>query len=224
MINDIPQAAALLALEIANDDSHGYDQRNRFGPDFDCSYLVIYIYSTLGIPLSCSYTGDMYEDFLKNGFNDVTSRVNLKTGAGLKPGDVLLCASHTVIAVSQYQVIAARINEKGTTTGGQTGDQTGTEICAQSYYNYPWQYVLRYSGESKPETIKNFPWVERGSFGVAVYAVQAALYARHYLVYLSDIDGICGSVTEAAIRKFQTDRRLEVDGIAGDETLTILFN
>ena len=30
------------ALQIANDDSHGYSQCNRTGPDYDCSSLVWY--------------------------------------------------------------------------------------------------------------------------------------------------------------------------------------
>ena len=33
--------AVTRALEIAADDSHGYDQANRWGPDYDCSSLVI---------------------------------------------------------------------------------------------------------------------------------------------------------------------------------------
>jgi hypothetical protein len=32
------------AVAIANDDSHGYDQTNRWGPDYDCSSLVIQAY------------------------------------------------------------------------------------------------------------------------------------------------------------------------------------
>ena len=33
--------AVTRALEIAADDSHGYDQANRWGADYDCSSLVI---------------------------------------------------------------------------------------------------------------------------------------------------------------------------------------
>ena len=31
-------------LQIANDDSHGYSQDDRWGPDYDCSSLVIQAY------------------------------------------------------------------------------------------------------------------------------------------------------------------------------------
>ena len=85
--------------------------------------------------------------FLAAGFQDVTSQVNLSTGAGLIRGDVLLVpGSHTEMYIGNGQNVAASINENGGITGGQTGDQTGKEIWVRSYYNYPWVYVLRYPG------------------------------------------------------------------------------
>ena len=33
--------AVTWAVGIANDNSHGYDQADRWGPDYDCSSLVI---------------------------------------------------------------------------------------------------------------------------------------------------------------------------------------
>ena len=41
-------------------------------------------------------------------------------------------------------------NEHGGATGGKTGDQTGREICIMGYYNFPWDYVLRYA-RKEPE-------------------------------------------------------------------------
>ena len=35
------EAAVNWAIQIANDNSHGYDQANRWGPDYDCSSLLI---------------------------------------------------------------------------------------------------------------------------------------------------------------------------------------
>lgn len=36
----------------------------------------------------------------------------------------------------------ARINEKGKTTGGTAGDQTGKEVTVRSWYSKPWQYYI----------------------------------------------------------------------------------
>lgn len=223
---NIGKDAAIIAVEYANDDTHGYDQQHRWSPDFDCSSLVITIYKLLGVNLSSTYTGNMKADFLKNGFSDVTGIVNLKTSKGMLEGDVLLNEKHhAAIFVGNGKMVAARINEKGTTTGGQTGDQTGTEICVQNYTNYPWDCVLRINEtiDIEDEELINFPWVQMGSIGVAVYAVQAAL---QYLGYLrkSDLDGIAGTITVSAICRFQKNNQLEEDGIAGNKTLYKLFH
>ena len=136
---------------IANDSSHGYDQTNRWGPDYDCSSLVIQAWENAGVPVKtngATYTGNMYSVFTACGFVDVTDSITLSTGAGIQRGDVLLHhANHTALVVNSSEIVQASINEYGTTTGGSIGDQTGREIYVRSYYNYPWQCVLRYTGD-----------------------------------------------------------------------------
>lgn len=139
------------AVNIANDDSHGYDQTHRDGPDYDCSSLICWAYSNAGLNTRPGYTpatGSMHDVFIDAGFEDVTSQINLPTGAGLVRGDVLIKpGSHTEMSIGNGQLVGASQNEHGGVTGGQTGDQTGEEIHVHGYYNYPWQYVLRYPGD-----------------------------------------------------------------------------
>lgn len=138
------------AVGIANDDSHGYDQTNRWGPDYDCSSLLIQAWENAGVLVKtagATYTGNMYDAFIECGFQDVTESIDLATGAGVIRGDVLLnIINHTAMSIGNGQIVQASINEFGETTGGQTGDQTGEEICTRGYYNYPWDKVLRYPG------------------------------------------------------------------------------
>ena len=73
---------------LAKDDSHGYDQTYRWGEkgDYDCSSATITAWEKAGVPVKsngATYTGNMYSVFTKLGFKDVTSKVNLSTGAGL---------------------------------------------------------------------------------------------------------------------------------------------
>jgi LysM repeat protein len=146
----IPERAADEAIRIAQDNSYGYDQANRWGPDsFDCSSLVIHCYKDAGVPLTSTYTGNMKKDFLAHGFKDVKSHVNLATGAGLQKGDVLLNEQyHTAMYVGDGKLVHATGNENGGVTGGKPGDQTGREICVAPYFNHThgWDYVLRYEG------------------------------------------------------------------------------
>ena len=146
------EKAVTWAIRIANDPAHGYDQDNRWGPDYDCSSLVISAWQQAGVPVKtkgATYTGNMKSVFLSCGFKDVTSKVNLSTGSGMKRGDVLLnIASHTVMHIGNGQVVSASKNENNGYHGGKPGDQSGKEIKLQSYYNFPWDCVLRYTEDS----------------------------------------------------------------------------
>ena len=138
----------------AKDDSHGYDQDYRWGEkgDYDCSSAVIQAWQNAGVPVKsggATYTGDMKNVFLKNGFKDITASVNRGTGTGLKRGDVLLNEVHHVAMYGGAgNEVEASINEKGTAHGGQPGDQTGKEFLIRSYRNYPWNCILRYAGDT----------------------------------------------------------------------------
>lgn len=133
---------------LAADNSHGYSQANRWGPDYDCSSAVITAWERAGVPVKtkgATYTGNMRAVFLLCGFKDVTKSVNLKTGDGLKRGDVLLNdTAHTAMVTGLRRVVHARSSEGNSIPG----DQSGNEIRVQDYWNYPWDCVLRY-----PETI-----------------------------------------------------------------------
>ena len=79
-------------IKLAKDESHGYDQIYRWGPDYDCSSAIITAWEQAGVPVKsrgATYTGNMYHIFKQCGFHDVTSTINLSSGYGLQYGDVL---------------------------------------------------------------------------------------------------------------------------------------
>lgn len=220
--------AVTRALEIAADDSHGYDQTSRWGPDYDCSSLVIDCFKRAGVPLSCTYTGNMRGDMLRCGFKDVTGSVDLATGAGLERGDVLLNhVHHTALYIGGGQIVQASINEYGTTTGGQTGDQTGREIYERTYYNYPWDCALRYVGDGaaneddSSEYVPSYwynialPLLKPGMTDDTVITVQRLLYAYGYQ---ASVSGIMDEATVAAVKAYQTAHDLDADGEVGGMT------
>lgn len=166
--SDSDQYAAIVEKAVkwmettAADPSHGYDQIYRWGErgDYDCSSAVITAYQQAGIPVKtngATYTGNMYSVFTKCGFVDVTSQVNLQTGAGMKRGDVLLNhVHHVAMHCGNGMEVEASINEFGGATGGRPGDQTGAEFLKKAYRNYPWNCVLRLGNgaAAKTETFK----------------------------------------------------------------------
>ena len=149
--SSIINAAVNWCLEIAADDSHGYDQTNRWGPDYDCSSLLIQAWENAGVPVKtngASYTGNMVDVFKQCGFTDVTSQVNLSSGSGIIKGDIVWKTGHTEMCSKPGSLVGAHINEFGEVTGGVTGDQTGREIYERTYYNSPWTTVLRFPSSS----------------------------------------------------------------------------
>lgn len=233
--------AVAWAVAIANNPAHGYDQTHRWGPDYDCSSLVISAWESVGVAVreaGASYTGNMRGAFLACGFRDVIGSVDLNTGIGLEPGDVLLnYAAHTAMVTGVGRIVAARINEHGQATGGTTGDQTGREICQQTYYNYPWDCVLRYQerGETGKDTnvpatpvtaeparpvecLIKLPMLREGDKSEVVRAAQLLLIGRGFRCGLYGPDADYGPATKDAVKRFQRDRGLDPDGIIGENT------
>lgn len=224
---------------LCTDNSHGYDQAHRWGPDYDCSSAVITAWQDAGVPVKssgASYTGNMYSVFLSCGFKDVTSQVNLATGAGLQRGDVLLNhRSHTAMFVGYGTLAQASQNENGGTTGGQTGDQTGMEIRLRSYYNFPWDVVLRFVDSTPEPTPEPAPEPEPAGETCEVKTTMAVLrpdpmhnsfdvkQAQERLIYKGftpqyGADGYFGPATQSAVERFQKANNIPVTGIIDSQT------
>lgn len=220
----------------ATDESHGYDQQYRWGErgDYDCSSAVISAWELAGVPVKskgATYTGNMYSVFTANGFEDITAQVDVVHGVGLQRGDVLLNhKNHTAMYAGGGRTVEASINEYSKTTGGKPGDQTGAEFLMRLYRNYPWDCVLRYTGEAtetpvatKPSaevvlvTVK-LPQLKRGAVGPAVAMMQAALAYHGYDLGPDGIDGNFGTRTNNTLIAFQSEHGLEADGICGTNT------
>lgn len=144
--NGSVESAVKWAINIAKDNSHGYDQANRWGPDYDCSSLVYEAFRVGGgfdLPVHSGYTGTMINDFTAVGFTWYSGMGN--NVSNLIRGDILLdIDAHTEIYIGSEMNVGAHINEFGGVRGGQTGDQTGREISTGNYYSKPWDGVLRY--------------------------------------------------------------------------------
>lgn len=218
------------AVSIAADNSHGYDQIHRWGPDYDCSSLAISAYRAAGLELKgATYTGNMRAAFIKDGFKSIP----YKKGMSLFRGDVLLNEKHhTAIYIGDGKIVQASINEKGKITGGKTGDQTGGEIAVRSFYEYKygWDYILRFVA-AEPDNTRyiemEVPRLTKGMRRAEVGTVQVLLNALGYAGKNGrplKIDCDYGVNTEYAVSLFQASKGLPSDGICGKLTWPALIS
>lgn len=142
------ETAVAWAEQIADDGCHGYSQVHRNGPDYDCSSFVGTALSKAGFAVSkYSTTRNLESQLIKCGFK--------KCHAPWKRGDIHLAAGHHVtMSTDAYHIVHASQSENGG-IDGQTGDQTGREICVRTYYDLPYSNLVhyRYNGNDEPQKI-----------------------------------------------------------------------
>ena len=115
--HDMAQAAAATAIEIADDDSFGYDQSQRWtgadaiqaagdvagavASEFDCSSLVDTAYMLNGLEIERGYTGNMERRYLATGLFIAHREPEYTKSAERAPvGSIYLTAGkHTAIVV-----------------------------------------------------------------------------------------------------------------------------
>lgn len=227
------------AVNIANDNSHGYDQIHRWGPDYDCSSLVISAYEMAGLPIRAhggSYTGNMKAAFIKCGFKAIP----FKREMALIRGDVCFyhyvkdgkTHGHAVLYIGEGKIVQASINEKGKAVGGQPGDQTGREVSIGNFYTptREWDYVLRYEkNEEKEEDIivnVELRQIQIGSKCAEVGTIQTLLNALGFKGKNGrslTVDRDFGKNVDYAVRLFQKSKDLTPDGVVGSKTWKALL-
>lgn len=95
-------------------------------------------------------------------------------------------------------------------------------------------YWMRYVGDEETEELEEKPIYKgiyipvrelyKGMSGGDVKSLQRLLFANGYSVGKSGDDGDFGPDTEKAVKNYQKDHGLDQDGIAGEKTLTELWN
>jgi N-acetylmuramoyl-L-alanine amidase len=105
---------------------------------------------------------------------------------------------------------------------GIAGPQTikGLVKVLQTELNKQFGRGLVVDGIFGPRTRAALANLRAGTRGNLTRVLQALLHIKGYNV--GPFDGIFGGKTESAVRKFQCDNRLTVDGIAGPQTWGIL--
>lgn len=158
------ERAAQIMEHLVSCNRHGYSQYSRQGDggsetftlsdgsqvtintgDRDCSSAVIDAYRSVGVDVGgATYTGNMRSCMCGTGNFEWMPMSYIA-----QRGDIYLNeVNHTAMCTSAVPDMLAEfsISENGTIDGVE-GDQTGYESHIRTYYDYPWNGILRYIGE-----------------------------------------------------------------------------
>ena len=171
-------------------------------------YLTQYFYSGYSNEVTAKTTGEAATQIGKVNVDDV---LNLRAEAS---------TSGTIIVQLKADTQVYIIN--------RTGDwyKVTVSLDGQAYTGYAHSdYIVITNSDI---TREQCPYTEptstlrSGSTGEGVKWIQWHLYKLGYLTKESDIDGDFGPTTLSAVKKYQTDKKLTVDGIVGSGTRTQL--
>ncbi len=135
----------------------------------------------------------------------------------------------TIDTMPQNQVVClfvrngAKMSHTGLGYGHETcecssGVQYKTSIAAKWTH---WAIPKGFTGDPPSPTTEK-PTLRRGSKGPYVVEAQTKLQALGYDLGSAGVDGIYGSMTVKAVKAFQSDNGLKVDGVIGPATWAAL--
>jgi N-acetylmuramoyl-L-alanine amidase len=184
---------------------------------------------TLGILRMTNMPAVLLETAFINNPDDM-AKLNIQTAAEAIAGAVARTFPLTGQPVRPETIIRSiqtTLNERygfRLITDGIAGPATRNAIVMglQTELNRQFGRTLNVDGKFGPLTRAATVNVRPGARGNMTYLIQAALYLRGYESVIPD--GIFGSITEHAVRRFQQAAGLSVDGIVGPNTQAALFN
>lgn len=133
-----------------------------------------------------------------------------------------------------HVAIVEQINEDGSIIISNSG-YSGTRFYLKTLkppYKYKDNYTLQgfiyipinYDLATEDKKVKiDLKVLKKGAKGAQVKTLQRLLVSLGYDVGASGIDGSFGGATEKAVKAFQTDRKLKVDGSVGKATWSALL-
>lgn len=186
----------------------------------DCSGLFAWAYSKLGGSIAHG-SNSIYDRYCsEKGKLTDEKRKSILPGTAVFTGDAKQ-HGHIGLYVGNGKVIEA------------SGTQAGvcvSNLTASKWTFYGYLKDVSYSSENAPILPSTpsddkilYPTLKRGNKGEKVAILQQLLIDRGYKLPRYGADGDFGAETEAAVRQFQKDHGLKVDGIAGEKTWASLM-
>lgn len=209
-----------------------YDQKKRQYPDYykwayagetakvhDCVGLIKgYLWCDSAEDKTPVYNSA--QDLSANGMRDVCTAGGAISKIPEVPGVLVFMNHHVGVYIGGGYVIEAR---------GHAYGVVKTKLSDRPWTSFGYCPYLTYDKETKNETKGEktvnieLTQLSKGAKGEQVKTIQRLLIAMGYDLGGYGADGDFGGKTDAAVRAFQTKKKLECDGIVGKDTWTALL-
>ena len=181
----------------------------------DCSGMFVWAFAQFGLKMS-HISSTIYKSYCSpKGQLTSALKASLKPGTAVFTGETAGNHPHVGLCVGGGDVIEA----KGTQAGvikSKLSDKKWTfygELKNVEYDNTP--VPAPDPDDGFPDNTGWRPTIRRGNKGADVIECQTMLTRLGYDIGNCGIDGDFGRATEAAVKEFQRDHRLVVDGVVG---------
>lgn len=153
----------------------------------------------------------------------VQSALNRIEGLALPVDGVMSAAARSALRGFQgrnnlaVDGIAGPDTEQALRDAGRPADAGSAQPAPAAEEGESYEFEsLEFESSTSPSTRSTMPTLRKGARGTAVADLQRRLAAAGFSA--GAVDGIFGSLTDAAVRSFQRARRLLVDGVVGPQT------
>lgn len=184
---------------------YSQNRENEFATD--CSDLIIKSLKAIGVDtFGATYTGNMITELMRSNEFEC---FQFKTYA-MKRGDILLKHTsankgHTVLYIGDNQILHAKGKDYG--------------LVKERYYANNYQYILRFK---EGTNVTNLITIRKGCKSIEVGFLQ--LFLNKYNKERLEVDCDFGPKTEQAVKNFQLNYNLAVDGIVGVNTWSKVYS
>jgi len=199
---------------------------------WDCSGLVRWAMKQYGIEIAHG-SNSIYDRYcahkgtLKNGKR--TDGEPLKPGSPVFTSDSNGKKPHIGIYEGDGNVIEAASTQKGVvrskiTDKNSKGKDKWTHWGELKDVQYDGSDETPVESPVKEDDDMGYPTLRKGDKGEAVKELQTLLMQRGYDLGKWGADGDFGKQTQTAVKQFQTDWGLKVDGVVGNDTWKMLLS
>lgn len=136
-----------------------------------------------------------------------------------KKGDIIIFGTNSHVGLV-YKVTSGYVYTIEGNTSSGAFNANGGAVCKKKYSKGS-KWIKCYCRPKYTVPVSEYPTIKKGSKGAYVKKAQTQLNKKDG--YKLKVDGIFGSATLSAVKKFQKKNKLVVDGIVGKKTWSKLY-